>query len=88
MTYVIAEPCIDVKDKACIDACPMDCIAPKDDPVAPQLYIDPTVCIDCGCCLPVCPVSAIFRAEDLPERWAHFAQVNAEWWSKHPANAP
>jgi hypothetical protein len=22
MTYVIAEPCIDVKDKACVDECP------------------------------------------------------------------
>ncbi|MHB8340760.1 MAG: ferredoxin, partial [Mycobacteriales bacterium] len=26
MTYVIAEPCVDVKDKACIDECPVDCI--------------------------------------------------------------
>ena len=26
----------------------------------PQLYIDPVECIDCGACVPVCPVSAIF----------------------------
>ena len=26
MTYVIALPCVDVKDKACIDECPVDCI--------------------------------------------------------------
>jgi len=25
MTYVIAEPCIGVKDTACVDACPVDC---------------------------------------------------------------
>jgi hypothetical protein len=26
MTYVIAEPCIDVKDRACVDVRPVDCI--------------------------------------------------------------
>ena len=26
MTYVIAEPCVDIKDKACIEECPVDCI--------------------------------------------------------------
>ena len=26
MTYVIAEPCIGVKDAACVDVCPVDCI--------------------------------------------------------------
>ncbi len=26
VTYVIAEPCVDVKDKACIEECPVDCI--------------------------------------------------------------
>ncbi len=29
MTYIIAEPCIDLKDKSCVDVCPVDCI-PKD----------------------------------------------------------
>ncbi len=29
MAYVIAEPCIGVKDTACVDACPVDCIHPK-----------------------------------------------------------
>src|SRR5512133_454900 len=29
MAYVIAEPCIGVKDSACVDACPVDCIHPK-----------------------------------------------------------
>ena len=26
MTYIIAEPCIDIKDQSCIDVCPVDCI--------------------------------------------------------------
>ena len=46
MAYVIAEPCIGVKDTACVDACPVDCIHPKKDESdfedAPQLYIDPS----------------------------------------------
>jgi len=58
MTYVIAEPCIGVKDTARVDACPVDCIHPKksttyDDGLpsfdeVSQLYIDPVECIDCG----------------------------------------
>ena len=31
MAYVIAEPCMGVKDTACVDACPVDCIHPKRD---------------------------------------------------------
>jgi ferredoxin len=42
-----------------------------------MLYIDPVECIDCGACVPVCPVSAIFALDDLPEKWAEFAQENA-----------
>jgi hypothetical protein len=26
MAYVIAEPCVDVHDRACVDECPVDCI--------------------------------------------------------------
>ena len=32
MTYVIALPCVDVKDRACIDECPVDCIYEDDLP--------------------------------------------------------
>ena len=66
MAYVIAEPCIGTKDTACVDACPVDCIHPKKDEdghaEADQLFIDPVECIDCGACVPACPVSAIFAA--------------------------
>ena len=83
MPYVIAEPCIDVKDTACVDVCPSDCIHPKKDEMqfstAPQLYINPEECIDCGACIPVCPVSAIFPIEDLPNKWTHFGNINATW---------
>jgi len=87
MAYVIAEPCITVKDSACVDACPVDCIHPKKDDAAKhekveQLFIDPVECIDCGACVPVCPVSAIYAADDLPEKWNHFTQKNAEYFGR------
>ena len=47
MTYVIAEPCIDVQDKACVGVCPVACIN-NDDGKDRKLYIDPDECIDCG----------------------------------------
>jgi NAD-dependent dihydropyrimidine dehydrogenase PreA subunit len=86
MTYVIAEPCINTKDTACVDACPVDCIHPKKDnpayATAELLYIDPVECIDCGACVPVCPVSAIFALDDLPEKWAEFTAKNAAFFGR------
>lgn len=89
MAYVIAVPCVGVKDTACVDACPVDCIHPRRDETgfaeAPQLYIDPDNCICCGACVPVCPVSAIFLAEDLPQQWKEYAQTNAERYASKNA---
>jgi NAD-dependent dihydropyrimidine dehydrogenase PreA subunit len=86
MAYVIAEPCIGTKDAACVDACPVDCIHPKkEDPrfaEAEMLYIDPVECIDCGACVPVCPVSAIFALDDLPEKWTDFTAKNAVFFAR------
>jgi ferredoxin len=84
MTYVITEPCVNVKDTACVDVCPVDCIHPRKDEEAfagaPMLYIDPEVCIDCGACEPACPVQAIFPADLVPEQWRPFTQRNADYY--------
>jgi ferredoxin len=53
---------------------------------ATQLYIDPIECIDCGACVPVCPVSAIFALDDLPEKWADFTEVNAKHFKPDPVS--
>jgi ferredoxin len=74
MTYVIAEPCIGVKDRSCVDVCPVDCIYEGED----QLYIHPDECIDCGACVPECPVSAIFIEEEVPAEWAAFIAKNRD----------
>jgi NAD-dependent dihydropyrimidine dehydrogenase PreA subunit len=85
VAYVIAQPCIGVKDTACVDACPVDCIHPaKREPEfdgETQLYIDPSECIDCGACVPVCPGAAIFAREDLPREWEPYAEINARHYA-------
>lgn len=80
MAYVIAEPCIDHMDRACVDVCPVDCIAT--DPASDRkLFIDPEACIDCGSCEAACPNAAIFRADRLPAAWAAYAWVDAAWYA-------
>ena len=84
MAYVIAEPCMGTKDTACVDVCPCDCIHPrKDEPgycSAVQLYIDPVECVDCGACVPACPVSAIFHTDDLEKHWSKYREINANFY--------
>ena len=77
MTYVIAEPCVDVKDLTCVDECPVDCIYEGER----MLYIHPDECVDCGACEPVCPVEAIFYEDDVPEQWKMFTEDNARFFS-------
>jgi ferredoxin len=84
MTYVIAEPCVDVMDQACVSVCPVDCIH-FDEGTDRSLFIDPNECIDCGACEPECPVSAIFPAESLPAEWAQYTQINATWYTDKAA---
>ncbi|MCW2672275.1 MAG: ferredoxin [Frankiales bacterium] len=77
MTYVIAEPCVDVKDKACVEECPVDCIYEG----RRTLYIHPAECVDCGACEPVCPVEAISYEDDTPAEWRDYLRVNEEFFS-------
>ena len=84
MAYVITEPCIGTKDTACVNVCPVDCIHPRKDQgnfeASTQLYIDPDTCIDCGACVPECPVSAIFPGDDVPDKWKQYTEMNADWY--------
>jgi NAD-dependent dihydropyrimidine dehydrogenase PreA subunit len=84
MTYVIVEPCIDVKDKACVEVCPVDCIYEGPN----QLFIHPDECIDCGACEPVCPVTAIFVEDETPEQWKHFITLNKQFFVDNPGVKP
>ena len=74
MTYIIAEPCVDLKDGACVDVCPVDCIYTEDDDN--MYYINPDECIDCAACEPVCPVVAIFAEDAVPDDEKEYIEIN------------
>ena len=79
MTYVITEPCVDLKDKSCIEVCPVDCIIAADEDR--MLFIDPDECIDCGACVDPCPVDAIYAEEDVPAQWVDFVDINKDYFA-------
>ena len=84
MAYVIAEPCVNTKDTACVEVCPVDCIHPKKDAAEfaaeTKLYIDPETCIDCALCVDECPVKAIYQQEDVPAEWNNYIQINLDYF--------
>ena len=84
MAYVVTEPCIGVKDKACMGVCPCDCFYEDEH----QLYIRPDECTDCAACEPECPVEAIFLDEEVPEKWKSFIALNAERSEVSPPATP
>ncbi len=79
MAYIICEPCVDVKDGACVDVCPVDCIYTTDD--EKMYYIHPDECIDCAACEPACPVSAIFAEDDVPGEWENYIEINRQYFA-------
>ncbi len=86
MAYVISNPCVDVKDSACVEVCPVDCIHSTDEDRA--FFINPEECIDCAACEPACPVAAIFAESALPEQSKGWAKLNADWYKdKAPVRA-
>ena len=74
MAYIITEPCIEEKDKTCVEVCPVDCIYEVGD----MYLIHPDECIDCGACEPECPVTAIFPDTDVPPEWTSYIAKNAD----------
>lgn len=74
MTFVVTENCQRCRYTDCVAVCPVDCFHGD----AEMLYIDPLVCIDCGACVPECPVEAIYEEGALPEALAGWLAVNAE----------
>lgn len=77
MSFMIGKACEGTCDTACVLVCPVDCIngpisidgrgeevADMEIGDTDMLYINPDECIDCGACLPECPVDAIFDSEE------------------------
>lgn len=75
MAHVITEKCLGEQYAACVDVCPVECIHPVQYKNESFMVIDPDVCIDCGVCLPECPIGAILGSV---EEDAAYAQVNKD----------
>lgn len=88
MTHVVTESCIRCKYTDCVDVCPVDCF--REGPN--MLVIDAGECIDCGLCVPECPVQAIYPEEDVPSDQRGFIALNielaAQWLALTEGKAP
>ncbi len=74
MTYTVISNCQDCRFTDCVDVCPVDCFYGDER----MLYIHPDECIDCGACVPECPVEAIFPEADVPEEEEAWIQINKD----------
>ena len=77
MTYVIAQPCVDLKDLACVEECPVDCIYEGKR----MLYIHPDECVDCGVRAGVPSRGDLLRGHDTPEEWKEYYNANVDFFS-------
>jgi len=80
MPYVVTEPCVKCKFTDCVSACPVDCFYEGEN----MLVIHPDECIDCGACVPECPVEAIFEETDVPSKWDDYIALNERLSQKWP----
>lgn len=80
MTHVVTQACIHCKYTDCVSVCPVDCFHEGPN----FLVIDPEVCIDCGVCIPECPVEAIVDQKDLPADQHEYLALNAQLAAKWP----
>jgi ferredoxin len=82
MPYVVTDNCKDCRFTDCVTVCPVDCFYfhnNTEEKHKNMIFINPDECIDCGACLPECPVEAIYPEEDLPDELKHFLDVNAKY---------
>lgn len=73
MTHVVTDACVGCKYTDCVAVCPVECFHEGPN----FLVIDPEVCIDCGVCIPECPVEAIVDQKDLPANQSEYLEINA-----------
>ena len=77
MTYVVTEACIKCKYTDCVEVCPVDCFYEGEN----MLVINPEECIDCGVCVPECPIDAILPdTESNMEQWVEVNGRYAALW--------
>jgi NAD-dependent dihydropyrimidine dehydrogenase PreA subunit len=92
MAHIVCSPCVGTHDTSCMKPCPVNCFydvelaelglsatAARPD-LTKMLIINPDECIDCGLCVPECPVAAIFPQDDVPPGDAKFIEINKNWF--------
>ena len=80
MTHVVCQPCFACKYTDCVVVCPVECFYEGEQ----MVYIHPEECIDCGACVPECPVEAIFDEDDVPDEWVDYIEINAQLSAEWP----
>jgi len=76
MTHVVTARCVNCRYTDCATVCPVECFWETTDPA--MLVIDPDTCIDCGLCIPECPVHAIYTEDEVPEPYKEWTKKNAD----------
>ena len=77
MTYLVNDKCIRCKHTDCVEVCPVDCFYEGPN----MLVINPDECIDCGVCVPECPVDSIIEDnEDIGDKWYKLNDEYAQKW--------
>ena len=76
MTFIISQACVDIKDGACTEVCPVECIYEG----GRMFYIHPDECVNCGLCESICPVDAIRDEFDAEPAEAAYIVVNKEFF--------
>ncbi len=77
MTHTVIDSCQDCMYTDCVTVCPVDCFY-GDREKENMIYIHPDECIDCGACIPECPVEAILPEDEVPEDKQKWTPINAE----------
>lgn len=80
MTYLVTENCIKCKHTDCVEVCPVDCFFEGPN----FLVIDPDECIDCGVCVPECPIDAIVPDNDTTVDVVFWRELNHRLAQKWP----
>ena len=82
MSHYVTEACIKCKYQDCVAVCPVDCFYEGPN----FLVINPEECIDCGICIPECPVEAIvdeltLKSNPQYEPWVEINKRLSEKWA-------
>ncbi len=80
MTYLVTENCIKCKHTDCVTVCPVDCFYEGPN----FLAINPDECIDCGVCVPECPIDAIVADNNTDIDVVFWSNLNKKLSAKWP----